>query len=203
MTAATPSEQKGTAVNLYFVHIAGTGPELGHVHELLALPCDEQGRPGVGVVVEMSVFAAREVLEQQIGAIRWHQDQGTASEIYVAPQMRRQGVATALWRTACNLYTMSTGGRALRISGRRTVLGDLLARQVRDPPPPLGELVLPMTPRSETDGAERHQLVPDDVEEVVRRYRYLGVSAQMLRAYCAPTADQAWVQHSRAMRGQA
>ncbi|GAA1120221.1 GNAT family N-acetyltransferase [Nocardiopsis metallicus] len=189
-------------MNLYFVHVAGTGPESGRVHEFLALPCDEQERPGVGVVVEMGVFAARQILDQQIGAIRWHQDQGVVSGIYVAPRMRRQRVATALWRTACNLYTMSTGGRALRISGRRTVLGDLLARRVCDPPPPLGELVLPMTPRSEIDGAEQRQLAPDDVEEAVRHYRYLGVSAQMLRAYCAPTADQAWIQHSSARRGQ-
>jgi hypothetical protein len=67
--------------------------------------------------------------------------------------------------------------------------------------PPLRELVLPMTPRSETKGAERHQLAPNDVEAAVAHYRCLGVSAQMLRAYCAPTAEQAWIQRSRAGRG--
>ncbi|WP_236568104.1 MULTISPECIES: GNAT family N-acetyltransferase [unclassified Nocardiopsis] len=149
----------------------------------------------------MSAFAARQITDQQIGAIRWHQGRGVASEIYVTPRMRRQGVATALWKTARNLHTMATGGRRLQISGRRTVLGDLLARRVCDPPPPLDELVLPMTPRSETSGAEQRQLAPDDVEEAVRHYSYLGVPAKVLRAYCAPTAEQAWVQRSRARRG--
>lgn len=187
-------------MDLYFAHIPGTGPGPDRVHELLALPCDAQGRPGAGVVVTMSAFAARHITDQQIGAIRWHQDQGVASEIYVTPRMRRQGVAAELWNTARNLHTITTGC-PLHASGRRTVLGDLLARQVCNPPPPLDELVLPMTPRSETSGAEQRQLTPDDIDAALDRYRYLGVPARLLLAYCAPTAEQAWVQYGRASRG--
>ncbi|MEU0489935.1 GNAT family N-acetyltransferase [Nocardiopsis sp. NPDC006139] len=141
----------------------------------------------------MSTFAAREIIGRQIGAIRWHQGPGVASEIYVAPQMRRRGVATALWNTARNLHALTTGGRPLQVSGRRTVLGDLLARRLCDPPAPLSELVLPMTPQSEASGAEQRQLAPDDIEESVLRYRYLGVPDQVLQAYCSSTTglDQA------------
>jgi GNAT superfamily N-acetyltransferase len=185
-------------MDLYFVHIPATGTGPVQAHELLALVCDAQGRPGAGVVMTMSRPAADRFVDEQIGAIRWHQASGEASEIYVAPRMRRQGVATALWRTARNLHTMTTGGGALRISGRRTVLGDLLARRVCDSPPPLDELVLPMTPHSETGGAGQRQLAPDDIAAIVNFYRYLGASTQTLRAYCAPTAEQAWIEHSRA-----
>ena len=187
-------------MDLYFVHIPATGTGPDQAHELLALACDEQGRPGAGIVMTMSRAAADRFVDEQIGAIRWHQASGVASEIYVTPRMRRQGVATALWRTARNLHTMATGGRPLRISGRRTVLGDLLAQRVCDPPPPLEELVLPMTPREEAAGAGQHQLAPDDIAAAVDRYRYLGVPARLLRAYCAPTAERAWIQRSRARR---
>lgn len=186
-------------MDLYFVHIPDTGTGPDQTHELLALTCDEQGRPGAGIVMTMSTAAARQIVDGQIGAIRWHQASGEASKIYVKPTMRRQGVATALWRTARNLHIMATGGRPLRISGRRTVLGDLLAQRVGDPPP-LDELVLPMTPREETAGAGQHQLAPDDIAAAVDRYRYLGVPERLLRAYCAPTAEQAWIQRSRARR---
>lgn len=121
-------------MDLDFVHILATGTGPDQAHELLALACDEQGRPGAGIVMTMSTAAVRQVVDEQIGAIRWHQASGEASEIYVKPTMRRQGVATALWRTARNLHIMATGGRPLRISGRRTVLGDLLAQRVCDPP---------------------------------------------------------------------
>ncbi|MEV6818548.1 GNAT family N-acetyltransferase [Nocardiopsis dassonvillei] len=186
-------------MEVYFAHIpaAGTGPD--QAHELLALACDAQGRPGAGVVMKTSASAVHQIAEEQIGAIRWYQASGEVSEIYVTPRMRRQGVATTLWRTARNLHTMATGC-PLRISGRRTVLGDLLAQRVCDPPPPLDELVLPMTPREETAGAGQHQLAPDDIDAALGRYRYLGVSTRLLRAYCAPTAEQAWVQHARARR---
>ncbi|NKY96570.1 GNAT family N-acetyltransferase [Nocardiopsis alborubida] len=185
-------------MDLYFVHIPATDTGPDQTHELLALACDEQGRPGAGVVMTMTAVAARRIAEKQIGAIRWHQA-GEVSEIYVAPTMRRQGVATALWNTARNLHIMTTG-RPLRISGRRTVLGDLLAQRVCDPSPPLDELVLPMTPRAEAEGAEQHQLAPDDIDAALNRYRYLGVPVRLLRAYCAPTAEQAWIQRSRARR---
>jgi hypothetical protein len=186
---------------LYFVHIPATGTGPDQAHELLALICDAQGRPGAGVVMTMSRSAAHRFVDEQIGAIRWHQASGEASEIYVAPRMRRRGVATALWNTARNLHTMTTGGAALRFSGRRTVLGDLLARHMCDPPPPLDELVLPMTLRSDIHGVDQRQLTPDDVEATVDCYRYSGVPAKVLRAYCAPTVEQAWNQCRRAGRG--
>lgn len=182
-------------MDLYFVHIPDTGAGPDQTHELLALTCDEQGRPGAELVMTMSTAAARQIVDEQIGAIRWHQASGEASEIYVKPTMCRQGVATALWRTARNLHIMATGGRPLRISGRRTVLGDLLAQRVGDPPP-LDELVLPMTP------AKRPQAQGNTSWRPTTSPRpWTGTAIWVYpRAYCAPTAEQAWIQRSRARR---
>lgn len=78
-------------MDLYFVHIPDTGTGPDQTHELLALTCDEQGRPGAGIVMTMSTAAAPQIVDGQIGAIRWHQASGEVSEIYVKPTMRRQG----------------------------------------------------------------------------------------------------------------
>ncbi|WP_155988984.1 GNAT family N-acetyltransferase [Nocardiopsis sp. CNT312] len=126
----------------------------------------------------------------QSGAIRWNETQNIATEIYVTPTMRRKGIGTALWRMARNLHAIETG-RALQPSRRRTILGELLTQKICTDPPKVKEIILPMTPQSEINGARKHQLVPDDMNAILRLYSDRGSSKQ-IRALCAATAEEAW-----------
>lgn len=59
----------------------------------------------------------------QVGAIRWWIHSGQIHQVYVAPERRRQGIATALIHAAAGARA-ARGWPSLRADGQRTDLGE-------------------------------------------------------------------------------
>jgi GNAT superfamily N-acetyltransferase len=60
---------------------------------------------------------------QQLGAVRWYPATGEVSQIYVQPEHRRQGVASALLHAA-GVLSVARGWARLWGDGQRTELGE-------------------------------------------------------------------------------
>ena len=102
--------------------------------------------------------------ENQVGAMRWDTVSGFVRQVYVAPAVRRRGVASKLgWAVACIVH--SQGWASLQADGVRTDLGEawVAGRKHgwRVDVPERTSTVPPMTPPGEAAGVPERNLVPD------------------------------------------
>jgi GNAT superfamily N-acetyltransferase len=100
----------------------------------------------------------------QVGAIRWNARTGLVGQVYVAPPVRRRGVATKLGGVAF-VIAHGRGWAALHGDDRRTDLGAAWLSGVRAGTwvdlPERGRWAPPMTPAEEADGVPLRNLQPD------------------------------------------
>jgi GNAT superfamily N-acetyltransferase len=100
----------------------------------------------------------------QVGAMRWDTVSGMVRQVYVAPAVRRRGVASKLgWAVACIVH--SQGWAPLQADGVRTDLGEAWVTGRRDRwrvhVPDRTASAPPMTPPDEAAGIPARNLVPD------------------------------------------
>ena len=106
------------------------------------------GGPGTGTLVRADALNDMALTGvDQVGAVRWYPASGMIDQIYVAPDRRRQHVATALLAAAGTLSVTRDWPR-LWTDGERTALGEELrnARPWADRAADLTHLAPPMTP---------------------------------------------------------
>lgn len=66
----------------------------------------------------------------EVGRLEWYPKSRTVKEVFVEPDYRRQGVATAMWKEAHRIAKETRGVQPPKHSTRRTREGDLWARAV-------------------------------------------------------------------------
>jgi GNAT superfamily N-acetyltransferase len=120
-----------------------------------------------GDVLDAAAFQALGLdLSNQVGAMRWDTATGLVRQVYVAPAVRRRGVATKVgWAVAC--IVKGRGWAPLQADGRRTDLGEawVSARSEgwRVHVPERTDWAPPMTPPAEAPGIPLRNLEPDPV----------------------------------------
>ena len=100
----------------------------------------------------------------QVGAMRWDTASGLVRQVYVAPTVRRRGVASKTgWAVACIVHAQ--GWAELRADGVRTDLGEAWVRGRQDrwrvEVPERTVSAPPMTPPAEATGVPERNLHPD------------------------------------------
>lgn len=101
----------------------------------------------VGTVITDPMFFSMPVKnEEQSGAIRWWYEEGVIDEVFVAPDWRRRGVATALIYAVGAWQALHGHPVNIRSDGRRTELGTHLDAASRFPSRfmPITEISRPM-----------------------------------------------------------
>lgn len=103
-----------------------------------------------GTVVSRYTFATAGVSNgEQAGAVRWYPGGGQVHQVFVAPEWRRQNVASTLLYTADAFHQAKGWEGKLHGDGRRTALGQLMlaglmhpnrARQLTQEMPPMDSL---------------------------------------------------------------
>jgi GNAT superfamily N-acetyltransferase len=100
----------------------------------------------------------------QVGAMRWNTATGLVGQVYVAPAVRRRGVASKL-AVAAACVTYGRGWPPLQVDGRRTDLGEAWVSGKRDEwrmqIPGRTRWAPPMTPPEEAAGVPERNLLPD------------------------------------------
>jgi GNAT superfamily N-acetyltransferase len=118
-----------------------------------------------GDVLSTAVFEALGIdWGNQVGAMRWDTASGMVRQVYVAPAVRRRGVASKLgWAVACIVHAQ--GWAPLQTDGVRTDLGEAWVTAKRDGwrvhVPERTTPAPPMTPPAEAAGVPTRNLVPD------------------------------------------
>lgn len=75
---------------------------------------------------------ARDEFDDYIGTMTWHPITGELKNIFVEPNWRRQGMATALWNQGKELSANTRGVVQPKHSPDRTDEGDLWAKSTGD-----------------------------------------------------------------------
>ena len=70
------------------------------------------------------------------GTMEWHPKTGELKNIFVEPNLRRQGIATAMWSRAKEIASETRGVVSPRHSPDRTDEGDVWAKSTGDKVPP-------------------------------------------------------------------
>jgi GNAT superfamily N-acetyltransferase len=100
----------------------------------------------------------------QVGAMRWDTASGLVRQLYVAPEVRRRGVASKTGFAAVCIVRVQ-GWAPLRADGVRTDLGEAWVRGLphrwRSDVPERTSTAPPMTPPAEATGVPERNLHPD------------------------------------------
>jgi GNAT superfamily N-acetyltransferase len=117
-----PRHRAPKAPPLWWVEVRDTTDRPPAVN-LIAFTGAQQA-PGV-LLDQSAVSNVGVATDEQVGALRWYPVSGLIDQIFVAPQWRRRGIATALLHAGAILSAARDWPR-IWADGQRTVLGDEL-----------------------------------------------------------------------------